>query len=246
MKSIKPTDRPQKVGWYESHYKCSERLKNSNCSLLLIGDSIINGLSRYNRVWNSFFSPLKTVNCGVGGDKTQHVPWRAREMYIPPTVKYIVVQVGTNNLNSDTSRDISEGIMSIASILQEKSPLAQIIITGLLPRDLNWSDRRRKIDEINVQLKLLIQGRKNIYFMEQDSDWTTLNNQLNMKYYYKDFLHLIESGNKKLALSITHFLSIIKPVTLKPLTVSSSYLSPSSLSPNIIKSKATVQKSLIQ
>ena len=39
--------------------------------------------------------------------------------------------------------------------------------------------------------------KKKMTFMRQDSDWTLLDNSLNMELYYKDHLHLIENGNMK-------------------------------------------------
>ena len=42
--------------------------------------------------------------------------------------------------------------------------------------------------------------------MEQDADWVLANEVLNKKYYYIDNLHLIESGNKKFANSITRII----------------------------------------
>ena len=41
-----------------------------------------------------------------------------------------------------------------------------------------------------------------IYLLKPDTDWTTLDGGLNKTFYYKDNIHLLENGNKKLALSI--------------------------------------------
>ena len=37
-------------------------------SVLLTGDSMVNGLARYHRVWSKYFEPLRALNFGVGGD----------------------------------------------------------------------------------------------------------------------------------------------------------------------------------
>ena len=42
-------------------------------SVLLVGDSLVNGLARYHRVWSKYLEPLRALNFGVGGDRTQHV-----------------------------------------------------------------------------------------------------------------------------------------------------------------------------
>ena len=41
-----------------------------------------------------------------------------------------------------------------------------------------------------------------VYFLKPDTDWTTLDGGLNKTLYYKDNTHLLENGNKKLAVSI--------------------------------------------
>ena len=128
-------------------------------------------------------------------------------MSIPCTVRFIVINVGTNNIDSDHPREICEGIMRIAHKLRKKSSNAKIIVTGLSPRDLYWSERRKKIIDVNHQLKYCCENRKDIFFLEQDSNWITTTNQLNRKYYYKDFLHLLQAGNHKLALSICRFIA---------------------------------------
>ena len=38
-----------------------------NHSTLLIGDSIIAGLSRYSSIWKRYFKPLYAINCGIAG-----------------------------------------------------------------------------------------------------------------------------------------------------------------------------------
>ena len=39
--------------------------------------------------------------------------------------------------------------------------------------------------------------------MEPDPDWVTKGNLLNMKYFYRDHLHLIEEGYEKLSKTIS-------------------------------------------
>ena len=49
-----------------------------------------------------------------------------------------------------------------------------------------------------------------IYLLKPDTDWTTLDGGLNKTFYYKDNIHLLKNGNKKLALSIKTKLDNIK------------------------------------
>ena len=81
---------------------------------LLIGDYIVVGLSRYQNICKKYFKSPKTVNCGIPGDKTQHVLWRA--------VKLLVILCGTNNLNYNDPIDIAKGILNIGKSLLEEAP----------------------------------------------------------------------------------------------------------------------------
>ena len=60
--------RDNKHGWYEEHEKFVAIATRSLSSVLLVGDSLVNGLSRYHRVWSKYFEPLRALNFGVGGD----------------------------------------------------------------------------------------------------------------------------------------------------------------------------------
>ena len=52
----------------ELHLKQCSVLTNNKCGTILIEDSIMAGLSRYQNIWNMNFS-FNTLNCSLGGDK---------------------------------------------------------------------------------------------------------------------------------------------------------------------------------
>ena len=65
----------------------------------IIRDSIAAGLNLYQNVWVKFLQPLKTWDCTNGGDKVQHVLWRAHNLSVVKSVKKVVAFCSTNNLN---------------------------------------------------------------------------------------------------------------------------------------------------
>ena len=206
-----PSGRDNKSGWYDIHQKHVNLSLNSKTILVLIGDSIVAGLSRYVNIWRTFFKTFHTLNYGIGGDRTQHVLWRAENATLPNFLKYVVIHCGTNNIDRDQSRDIANGVISIGLKLQEKCRGLKVIVTGLLPRDSEWSQRRKKINLINYYLEKLCCDRfDNFYFMKQDDDWTDEDGKLDKKLYYADQLHLVEAGNRKFACSILKILSKLK------------------------------------
>ena len=134
-----PYGRFNKPNWYETHLK-QENIskKNKKISLMLLGDSIVAGLSRYHTVWKKYFNHY-TVNCGIGGDRLQHTLWRSINLDIPDYVKSVFICCGTNNLDNDTTQDIVNGLLCIAFNMKKKKNDLNIIISGILPRDLHPS-----------------------------------------------------------------------------------------------------------
>ena len=199
-----PMGRDNKHGWYEEHEKFMAIAARSLSSVLLIGDSLVNGLARYHRVWSKYFEPLRALNFGVGGDRTQHVLWRIENGEIPLNLQVAFVHCGTNNLDRDNPAEIRGGIASIVYTIQEKKPNANFIVSGLLPRDQETSSRRDKIKLVNQKLREWCQsGRvRNVYYLKPDKDWTEPDGRLVERYYFTDFLHLVEEGNEKFAKSI--------------------------------------------
>ncbi|XP_012556964.2 serine/arginine repetitive matrix protein 1 isoform X1 [Hydra vulgaris] len=193
-----------KAGWYGEHEKHVEIAKTSSACVLLIGDSIIQGLARYPKIWNKYFSPLKSLNFGLGGDRTQHVLWRVENGEIPLNAQTIVIHVGTNNTDRDSPKDIANGIGSIAMMFQEAKPNAKIILAGLLPRDLQPSFKREQTAKVNKYLKKLCKSGhiRNFYYLKPDADWVLSDGTLNTKYYFHDHLHLVEEGDEKFGKAI--------------------------------------------
>ena len=67
-------------------------------------------------------------------DRTQHVLWRAKDLSVPPSVKYVVVHCGTNNLDDDEPKFIADDIIKSGKLFQEKLAAdVKIILTSLLP-----------------------------------------------------------------------------------------------------------------
>eukprot|EP00795_Rhopilema_esculentum_P017748 gene17748-9420_t len=199
-----PIGRNTKPGWYAEHDKFVHISQTAGAGILLIGDSIINGLSRYHSVWSKYFGPLRALNFGIGGDRTQHVLWRVENGEIPMNLHICVVHCGTNNIDKDTPSDITDGITSIVSVFQTAKPNAKVIIAGLLPRDLEHGYRRHSIRSVNKKLKRWSQSpsQRNVYFLKPDNDWVLPDGMLRTELYYTDYLHLGEPGNEKFAKSI--------------------------------------------
>ena len=90
------------------------------------------------------------MNLGISGDLVGNVFWQAICLPLPSSVRDIVVQGGTNNISTDSPRDIADIIVDVGTIFQRKSNMMNIII---MPRDECWSVNRLLINKVNDILK---------------------------------------------------------------------------------------------
>ena len=93
-----PTARQSKTNWMNTHLKHCSRLNNESFNTILIGDSLIAGLTRYNKVWNKFSKPFNDFSCGIRGDRVEHVLWRAYDLCRFSSLRNVVILCCTNNL----------------------------------------------------------------------------------------------------------------------------------------------------
>ena len=193
-----PSTRFSKMNWLNIHYNhCSELAKNT-FETILIGDSRVVGLSRYQNVWDKFLKPLKALNCGVGGDRIQHVLWCAHNLPVSSIPKNVVVLCGTNNLLLNSPKGIVGGILEIARSFETNYGCVNVIICVILPRDDSWSVYRVSIKKVN-QILNLKRYKSSYTFVSYDRGWTLVDGSLNGYLYYSTRLHLVEKGNLKLA-----------------------------------------------
>ena len=128
-------------------------MKITNPETLLLGDSIIAGLARYQNLWKKYFVSLNAINLGIRGDRVENVLWRAISLPLPSSVRNIVVQCGTNNISTDSLCVIADSIVDVGTFLPRKSNMVNIIICGLILRDECWLVKRLLINKVNDILK---------------------------------------------------------------------------------------------
>ena len=182
MSFSKPVFRETKLGWYGLHRTHANTIVRNQAKVVLLGASLVRNLSRYPSVWGRHLEDFNAVNCGIGGDRTQHVLWRADNLYLPDSVSVVVLHCGTNNIDHNvyTPHDIAHGVLSCGVRLRERSPHLGVVITGILPRDLNVSQRRNKIRQTNVILEKLCRD-ENFTYIEQATHWKNSSGQLNLE-----------------------------------------------------------------
>ena len=161
------------MGWHAIFHEQKVNAETTKSELILVGDSIIKGLLRYQDGWRTL-SSFKPLNLGITGDKMQHVLWRCKQIKLPPSVRFVAVMCGVNNIGNDRPEDIAKCIIEIGLSLIKKNEKMKVLIFGILPRDKNRNSIRRfDIAECNAILKNLCEARgENIIFISHDqNEW---------------------------------------------------------------------------
>ena len=85
-----PCGRDSKEGWLRTVKDQEDLVAQVQPTTVLYGDSIIKGLGRYDTVWDTYFKH-NVVNCGIAGDRTQHVRWRIINYHIQLNMQWYIV-----------------------------------------------------------------------------------------------------------------------------------------------------------
>lgn len=172
--------------------------KEREPEVLFLGDSLFLHLQQ-TQIWHEMFEPLHCLNFSMGGDQTQNLLWRIHNGeidYVEP--KVIALLIGTNN-HGHTAEQVSEAIMEIVSVLQNKQPQAQLVVLGLLPRGEKPNPVREKHAAINKSLEDQFQDMPNVTFVgiEPNAFYCVGTEDINRQDMY-DYLHLTKRGYQKL------------------------------------------------
>ena len=72
---------------------------------------------------------------------------------LPQSLEYVVISCGTNNLDTDDSEKIADGLFCIALALKKRINHLKIVRNGILPRDEQNTARRQKLFIVNELLE---------------------------------------------------------------------------------------------
>ena len=74
-------------------------------------------------------------------------------MPLPPSLQYIFIHCGTNNIEHNDPEVISDGLINLARVIKKKYKDVKIIISSLLPRDKANSQKLSLVIATNIYLK---------------------------------------------------------------------------------------------
>jgi len=128
----------QAAGWQNRLKEQQHALMNYPARVCFIGDSLTEYWQHTGqKFWDSSLTPLKAINLGTAGDRTEHMLYRLQYLdFSRAKLTHIVLMAGANNLAQvppDSPDDVLKAVQLMAGILKKKCPEAMIIVLGLPP-----------------------------------------------------------------------------------------------------------------
>ena len=189
--------------WYSVFDEINKIGLDRKVDLVLLGNSVTQGwggegrsvLSPVPEIWDSLFKPLNAGNFGISGDRTQNVLWRVLNgEFDKVKPKVVALEIGVNNFQENSAKEIADGIQSIVRALQKKAPSTKIILFGPLPAGINSKDpNRQKYRQVHEIIHGLSNG-KNVFYQNMDKKFINPDGSLVEGLMSDDAIHLTAAG----------------------------------------------------
>ncbi len=216
------------TSWLDTHAKLVEHVKAKSgpCDVLLVGDSITQQWGSpldkgvLNEAWQKHFADYRTINIGIGGDKTQNVLWRLDHGGVDGLQpKVVIVMIGNNNMffTPETGIEpVARGAQVVVANVREKFPQAAVIVAKILPchaPGVRFYEDIKKTNHAMDALKLDADSKVTILDLWHDfaNHDGTLKNDL----FTPDKIHLSPAGYAVYAERLKPLLYKLHPVTIK-------------------------------
>ncbi len=209
------------TSWLDTHAKLVQvaQANQGPVDVLLVGDSIT---MQWGEAWPRHFPGLKTVNIGIGGDKTQNVLWRLDHGGVEGLEpKVCVLLIGNNNMffTPETGIEpVARGIQTCARNLREKFPKAPVIVVKVFPAHAPGNPFYEDIRKVNAALDTLnLQADPKVRVLDIWPDMVNADGTLKKGLFTPDNIHLTQDGGYKLyAEKLKPVLESLRPGTENP------------------------------
>lgn len=190
--------------WANRHRAIVARNEQVKPDILLLGDSITHfwggepsdALARGPLSYQKYFGASKVTNIGYGWDRTENVLWRLRHGEVDGIrPRVVMVMIGTNNMNINTTEEIAAGVTAICEELHVRLPQSKILLLGIFPRGAKADAGRDKIAAANRELAKL-HGTRNITYLDIGKVFLEADGSISPAI-MNDFLHPTEAGYER-------------------------------------------------
>lgn len=207
------------TAWLDTHAKLVAHVQKNpgKCDVLLVGDSITQQWGSpldtgvLNAAWTKRFGALKTINIGIGGDKTQNVLWRLDHGGVEGLdPRMIVLMIGNNNMFFTPETGVAaaaQGIRTCAANLREKFPRAKLIVAMILPCHAPKVRFYEDILATNAEVaKLDLTKDPQVQVLDLTKDFLNADGTLRAELFVADKIHLSLAGYETFARRLEPFL----------------------------------------
>ena len=151
----------------DRHDQFLHRIKEGKIGLLLLGDSITDWWPKQGEWSWLHLAGYEPANFGVAGDRTEHLLWRITHGELDTiNPKVAVLLIGTNNIGNFEDEEpvwVANAINQIVLTIHERLPNARVLLLGILPRGDKESAERKRVREVNNQIRTLEDHDKTRY-----------------------------------------------------------------------------------
>ena len=186
------------TAWLDTHASLVKVAQASKgpIDVLLVGDSIT---MQWGAAWTKHFPTLKTVNIGIGGDKTQNVLWRLDHGGVDGLEpRLCVLLIGNNNMFFTRETGVAaaaRGINACADNLRAKFPSAPLIVVTIFPAHAPGHAFYEDIKKTNAALGALkLERDPKVHVLDLWSEMTEPDGTISRELFQSDHIHLTQEG----------------------------------------------------
>ena len=193
--------------WLDIHAKLVANVEENKgpVDILLVGDSITQQWGSVldnkpmNAAWQKYFGQYKSVNLGIGGEKSQGLLWRLDHggvAGIEP--RLVIVLIGNNNMFFAAETGVeaaAQGIQMVVANVREKFPKADVIAVKIFPAHAPGNAFYENIKKTNAALDALkLDSDPKVKVLDLTGDMTNADGTLKKELFQPDNIHLSQDA----------------------------------------------------
>ena len=191
------------TSWIDIHTKLIDHVRANKgpVDILLLGDSITQQWGSLldnkplNAAWQKLFGKYKTINLGIGGEKSQNLLWRLDHGGVEGIdPKVVIVLIGNNNMffAGETGVEAAaKGVQMCVANAREKFPKADVIAVKIFPAHGPGNAFYENIKKTNVALDALkLHSDPKVQVLDISAEMLEADGSLKKNLFTPDNIHL--------------------------------------------------------
>ena len=191
------------TSWIDIHTKLIDHVRANKgpVDILLLGDSITQQWGSLldnkplNAAWQNLFGKYKTINLGIGGEKSQNLLWRLDHGGVEGIdPKVVIVLIGNNNMffAGETGVEAAaKGVQMCVANAREKFPKADVIAVKIFPAHGPGNSFYENIKKTNAALdSLKLHSDPKVQVLDISTEMLETDGSLKKNLFTPDNIHL--------------------------------------------------------